>query len=76
MTTHDAMRLQPNTPVHWLNPSSPEAPPLHGLATLDEKTNVRIVWNDTVQPDSLVPSSDRIMLAAVHITAPRPEPGS
>lgn len=76
MTTHDAIELRPHTPIHWLNPSSPAAPTLHGQATLDDKIHVRIVWNDTVEPDSLIRTTDRIMLAAIHITNPQPEPGS
>ena len=76
MTTHDAIALQKNTPIHWINPGSRDAPPLHGLASPDEQDHIRIIWNDTVEPNSLVRTSDRIMLAAVHITEPRPEPGS
>lgn len=70
MTTHEALALQPATFVTWIPPKLAGAQSFTGVASLKPNDYVRVIWDEIGEPDSIVHTSDRRMLAAIKILEP------
>lgn len=73
MTTHEALALQPSTLVNWIPPKLADAQSFTGVANLKPNAYVRVIWDEIGEPDSIVHTSDRRMLAAIEILQPKTE---
>lgn len=70
MTTHEALALRPNTPVHHETPRSKNAPPLQGVASPSHPQHIRVVWASIGESDSTISVLDRVMLSTIAIDDP------
>lgn len=73
MTTHEAIALQPQTIVRWIPPKGYVPGNYSGIASPTTNNNIRIVWDDIAEPDTLIYSTDRRMLASLEICEPTTE---
>ncbi len=73
MNTHEANELQPNTLVRWLPPQGMREDPYEGAARREGPENIRVVWNDLAEPDTVIRITDRRMLTAIEICVPKTE---
>lgn len=76
MTTHEALSLLPNTLVHFKFLIDENGPPATGTASPVEHNQIRVKWDDLVEPDSIVSTFDRMLLATILLTDAPKEPGS
>ena len=74
MTTHEAIALQPITPIHHAYLKQEDKLTLTGKASPEHPLSIRVIWDNLAESDSVIQVSDRMSLAAIAIDHPTAEP--